>query len=60
MILLGFRVSGFIGRVFTEWVFIGDSPHFEHRVFIGGEKSCASPKVYRQETVYNAILPNIK
>ena len=23
-------------------------------VFIGVEKSCASPKVYRQETVYNA------
>jgi len=35
LILLGFRISGFIGRVFMGWVFTGCSPRFEHRVFMG-------------------------
>jgi hypothetical protein len=32
---LGFCVSGFIRQVFAQWVFIGCSRHFEHRVFTG-------------------------
>ena len=35
LILLGFRTSFPIRRVFAGWVFIGCSPHFEHRVFRG-------------------------
>ena len=35
LILLRFRASCIIGRVFTGWVFIGCSRHFEHRVFTG-------------------------
>ena len=30
---MGFRAFSFTCRVFTGWVFIGCSPHFEHRVF---------------------------
>ena len=35
VIVLRFRASCIIGRVFTGWVFIGCSCHFEHRVFTG-------------------------
>ena len=35
MILLGFRSSCPIRQVFVDWVFIGCSRHFEHRVFTG-------------------------